>query len=68
MGEFLTTHINGDENPANLLMKVIWREKTRYILNIILFDVYNGEFEPYAVAEWASMPKPSTRACDTWGD
>ncbi len=27
MGESLTTHINGDENPVNLLMKVICGEK-----------------------------------------
>ncbi|KAL7460151.1 hypothetical protein ACHAXS_000615 [Conticribra weissflogii] len=51
MGESLTTHINGDENPADLLTKVICGGKRRYIINNILHDVYDGEFEPYAVTE-----------------
>ncbi|KAL7447642.1 hypothetical protein ACHAXS_000040 [Conticribra weissflogii] len=51
MGESLTTHINGDENPADLLTKVICSGKRRYIVNIILHYVYNGEFKPYSVAE-----------------
>ncbi len=51
MDESLTTHINGDENPADLLTMVICGGKTRYILNNILHDVYNGEFKPYTVAK-----------------
>ncbi len=51
MGESLTTHIDGDENPADLLTKVICRGKRRYIVNNILHDVYDGEFKPYAVTE-----------------
>ncbi len=30
MGESLTTHIDGDKNPADLLMKVICGGKRRY--------------------------------------
>ncbi len=51
MGEFLTAHIDGDENPADLLMKVICGGMRRYIVNNILHDVYNGKFKPYTVAE-----------------
>ncbi len=51
MGKSVTAHINGDENPAALLTKVICIGKRRYIVNIILHDVYNGEFKPYIVAK-----------------
>ncbi len=51
MGESLTAHINGDENPADLLTKVICGRKRRYVVNNILHDVYYGEFKLYAVAE-----------------
>ncbi len=51
MGESLTAHIDGDENPADLLTKIICGGKRRYIVNNILHDVYDGEFKPYAVTE-----------------
>ncbi len=51
MGESLTAHIDGDENPADLLMKVILGGMRRYIVNNNLHDVYNGEFKPYTVAK-----------------
>ncbi|KAL7457926.1 hypothetical protein ACHAXS_000413 [Conticribra weissflogii] len=51
MGESLTAHIDGDENPADLLTKVICGGKRRYIVNNILHDVYDGKFKPYAVAK-----------------
>ncbi len=51
MCESPTAHIDGDENPADLLTKVICSGKRRYIVNNILHDVYNGKFKPYAAAE-----------------
>ncbi len=51
MGELLTAQINGDENPADLLTKVICRGKRRYIVNNILHDVYDCEFKPYTVTK-----------------
>ncbi len=51
MSESLTAHINGDENPADLLMKVICGGKRRYIVINILHNVSNGKFKPYAVAK-----------------
>ncbi len=51
MGELLTAHIDGDENPADLLTKVICGGKRRYIVNNILHDKCNGEFKPYAVTK-----------------
>ncbi len=64
MGESLNTHFDGDENPTDLLTKVICGGKRRYMVNNILHDMYNGEFKPYTVADLASVHKPSTRACD----
>ncbi len=49
LGESLTPHIDGDENPTDLLTKVICGRRRRYIVNNILHDVYNSEFKPYAV-------------------
>ncbi len=51
MGESLTAHIDDDENPADLLVKVICQGKMRYIGNNILHDMYDGEFNLYAVAK-----------------
>ncbi len=51
MGESLTAHIYGNENPADLLTKVICGGKRRYIVNNILHDVYDGEFKPYTAAK-----------------
>ncbi len=51
MGESLTTHIDGNENPADVLTKVICSGKRRYLVNNIWHDVYNGEFKLYAVAK-----------------
>ncbi len=50
MGESLSTHIDGDENLADLLMKVIYGGKRRYIVNNILHDVYDSKLKPYTVA------------------
>ncbi len=44
MGKSLTAHIDRVENPADLLMKIICGGNRRYIVNNILHDVYNGEF------------------------
>ncbi len=54
-----------DENPADLLTKVICDGKSRYIVNKILLGMYDGEFKPYAVAKKASIRKPSSRSHDT---
>ena len=51
MGETITTHINGNDNPADLLTKVICGSKRKQIVNNLLHDVYDGEMQPYAVAE-----------------
>ncbi len=51
MGESLTAHTDGDENPTDLLTKVICGGKRRYIVNNNQHDVYDGKFNPYAVAK-----------------
>ncbi len=51
MGESITNHIDGNENPADLLTTVLCSGKRQYLVNNILHDMYDGEFMPYAVAE-----------------
>ncbi len=51
MGKSLTAHIDFDENPADLLTKVICGVKRRYIINNIQHDVYDGVYKPYEVTE-----------------
>ncbi len=51
MGESITAHIDGDENPADLLTKVICGGKWRYIVNNILHNLYDDEYQPYTVTE-----------------
>ncbi len=50
MGKSLPMHIDSDENPADLLTKVICGGKG-VMVNNILHDVYDGEFKPYTVAK-----------------
>ncbi len=49
MGKSLTVHIDGNENPIDLIRKVLHDGKRRYLVNNILHDVYGGEFKMYAV-------------------
>ena len=51
MGESITTHIDGTENPADLMTKIITGGKRKYLVNNILHGVYNGEFRPYVTVE-----------------
>lgn len=51
MGESLIAHIDGNENPTDLLTKVMNREKRRNWVNNILHDIYGSEFKPYAVTK-----------------
>ncbi len=51
MGDSLTANIYGNLNPKDLLKKVLWSGKQRYLMNNILCGMYNGEFKLYAVAK-----------------
>ena len=51
MGELITTHIDGNENPTDLMTKVITGGKHKYLVNNILHNVYNGKFCPYVTVE-----------------
>ncbi len=50
MGDSLTTHIDGKENPVDLLT-ILCSGKRRYLVNNILHAVYDGEFNLYAMAK-----------------
>ncbi len=46
MDETLPTHIDGNENPSTLSMKVLSSGKRSYIVDNILHDLYGGKFKP----------------------
>ncbi len=58
MGESLTAHTDGDENPADLWTKVICSGKRWYVVNNILHDMYEGGFKLYTVANKQVCPNP----------
>ncbi len=39
MGKYLTTCIDGDDNPVDLLTKVLYSRNRSYLVNIILHDI-----------------------------
>ncbi len=51
MGESLTTHIEGDENPSDLLTKVLSGGKQRDFVISILHDMYYGKCKLHVVVE-----------------
>ena len=43
MGELLTGHVKTDENPADLLTKVVGRgQKRKNLVQMYLYDVHDG--------------------------
>ncbi len=56
IGEFLTDHIDGNKNPADLMTNVLCGGKKRYLVNKILHYVYDGEFRPSTETKQASIP------------
>ena len=51
MGETLTTHIPGAENPADLMTKVLSGSKRQYLVRNLLHDIYDNDMLPYPVNE-----------------
>ncbi len=51
MGELLTAHIDGNENPTHLPTKVLCSAKRKYFVDSILNDIFDGEFKWYTAAE-----------------
>ncbi len=47
----LPVHRDGDDDPTDLLTKVLCRQKRKYLINNILHNVYDGEFKPYTVTK-----------------
>ncbi len=41
MGESLTSHIATDRNVADLLTKVLYGQKRKFIVGEILYDIYD---------------------------
>ncbi|KAL7460633.1 hypothetical protein ACHAXS_001077 [Conticribra weissflogii] len=46
MGETLTSHIPGTENPADLMTKIFFRSKHQYLMRSLLHDIYNNDMRP----------------------
>ena len=43
MGETLTEHIRSEDNPANLLTKMVSGQKSKYLVSSMLSDIYEGD-------------------------
>ena len=42
MGETLTGHIKSEENPADLLTKIVNGNKCRHLVSLVPYDIYDG--------------------------
>ncbi len=51
MGETLTAHIPGAENPADLMTKVLSGSKHQYLVQNLLHNIYDNDMHPYPVSE-----------------
>ncbi len=51
MGETLTAPIQGAENPADLMTKVLPGSKCQCLVQNLLYDIYDNEMHPYPVSE-----------------
>ena len=46
MGELLTGHVKTDENPSDLLSKVVGGgQKRKNLVQMYLYDIHDGRFE-----------------------
>ena len=43
MGESLTGHIRSEDNPADLLNKVVTGQMRRHLASLVLYDIYDGD-------------------------
>ena len=43
MWESLTEHTKSEENPAELFNKIIIGQKRRYLVSLVLYDIYDGD-------------------------
>jgi hypothetical protein len=41
MGEILMSHVRTKNNFSDLMTKVIYRQKRRYLVGSVLFDIYD---------------------------
>ena len=42
MGESLAGHIRSEDNPADLLTKVVIGHKGKHLVSLVLYDMYDG--------------------------
>ena len=43
MGESLTAHIRSEDNPADLMTKLLFGQKRRSCVDQILYDIYDSQ-------------------------
>ena len=41
IGESLAGHIRSDDNPADVLVKVVTGQKRKHLVSLVLYDVYD---------------------------
>ena len=43
IGDSLTGHIRSEGNPADLLTNMVTGQKRRYLVSLVLYDIYDGD-------------------------
>ncbi len=51
MGETLTVHTSGAENPTDLMTEVLLGSKRQYLVQNLLHDIYDKDMHLYPVSE-----------------
>ncbi len=55
MGETLTAHIPGAENPADIMTKALLGSKQQYHVCNLMHDFHDNDLHPYPVSYWAQV-------------
>ena len=42
MGERLTGHVRSEDNPVDLLTKVVTGHKCKHLVSVLLYEIYDG--------------------------
>ena len=43
MGESLTWHLRSENNPADVLTKVVTGQKRRHLVSLVLYNIFDGD-------------------------
>ena len=43
MGETLTRHIRSENNPADILTKIVIGHNCKHLVSLVLYDIHDGD-------------------------